>query len=265
MLKRLVLAAIVITSTIFTENAFAEVGPLSAQYHKLFRNQGCYFIKFNDYTQTDMWALQGCKQKKRKPSAVVTVAQYGENRYKESIGKTGITVELEKGDKHYKLNLKRKNGVVYNAVPKNSNFSIKCNDRMLFNDTMQPPTALTFLIPDELKTDLMKRDADTYKYYGVTTENINGNIFQCETYGIDTSQMKRVYKLYFSNGIITKYAHGERLAEVLEIKTDFDTGIFTIPKGFTIYNYNANVLPNYNKGMDDLLKSKNGLVVAEQY
>ncbi len=265
MFKKLLMTTILISSCLLTTSVFAEVGPLSAQYQELFRKQGCYFIKFNDYTQTDMWALQGYKQKKRKPSAVVTVAQYGEDRYKKSIGKTSITVELEKGEKHYKLDMKRNDGVVYNAMPKNSNFIIKGNGRMFFNYTMQPPTALAFLIPDELKTNLMKQDADSYKYYGATTENINGDVLQCETYGVDTPQMKRVYKLYFSNGIITKYAHGERLAEVLEIKTDFDTSIFAIPKGFTIYNYNANVLPNYNKGMDDLLKNKNGLVVAEQY
>ncbi|MBQ3114162.1 MAG: hypothetical protein IJC05_07385 [Phascolarctobacterium sp.] len=265
MFKILLLAAVVITSIFYADSVFAEVGPLSSRYQDVFRKQGCYLVKFNDYTQTDMWAFQGYKQKKRKPSAVVIVAQYGEDRYKKSIGKTGIIVELEKGEKHYKLDMKRNNGVVYNAMPKNSNFSIKGNGRMFLQDTVQLPTALTFLIPDELKMNLMKQDADTYKYYGVTTENINGNVFQCETYGVDTPQMKKVYKLYFSNGIITKYAHGERLAEVLEIKTDFDTSIFTIPKGFTIYNYNANVLPNYNKGMDDLLKNKNGLVIAEQY
>lgn len=267
--KVLIIVMLAMSSTI-SNSTFADNGMLTAQYRDKLRNNGCYFIKYNDYTQTDMLASMGYQKKKRKPSAIVSVAQYKDKRFRESIGiniskYTGRIVDIEKDGKHYRLDCKRKSGILYKAPSENNVMHMQSSNGMFLEDQMQPPTALTFLIPNELKTKSMKHDADTYKFKRAYDVEIDGVTFRCEEFGINTLQLQRVYKLYYKEGVISKYAHGDRIAEVLEVKPDFDTNIFSIPEGFTIYSYNSQVLQNPNKGMDDLLKNKSELEVVEQY
>ena len=249
-------------------SVYAEVGPLTAKYQAQIKNAGVFQIRCNDYTETDMMAMYGqVKKKKRTPSSIVTVAKSAENTYYEKSfldywKGMGKTVCLQKGNKLYKLDTKKREGVLaissFNGIDKNDTTPMSINGVGIMNNRLVGslvPTALVFIIPDEMKNASMKVDAFMYKYKSSYEENINGVSYQCEEYGIDAPQMKRIYKLYFKDGVLSMYAHGNRLGEVLEVSTQFDCSIFNIPTGFTIY-------ANQKGTMNDLLKTK---IVAEQY
>ncbi len=265
MLKRKLLLVLGILCCVFSNSVFAEVGPMTAKYQEAIKNAGVFQIKCNDYTETDMMAMAGYSKKKRKPSAVVTVAADGANTYYEKTyieywKGMGASACLQKNNKLYKLDLKKKEGILASApVGTNNNVgAYSVNGAAIMNNQLVGslvPTALVFIIPDEMKNTSMKTDAYMYKYRKAYEEQVEGVIYQCEEYGIDVPQMKRIYKLYFKDGVLMKFAHGSRLSEVLLVNTYLDNSIFNVPKGFKIYAAQQG-------NMNDLLKTK---TVVEQY
>ena len=166
---------------------------------------------------------------------------------------------LQKNNKLYKLDLKKKEGVLAPPPVENNNVgAYSVNGAAIMNNQLVGslvPTALVFIIPDEMKNTSMKTDAYMYKYRSNYEEQVKGVVYQCEEYGIDVPQMKRIYKLYFNDGVLVKFAHGNRLSEVLSVNTTFENSVFNIPKGFKIYAAQQGT-------MNDLLKTK---IVVEQY
>lgn len=254
MYKKIILLLIVCIGMMFSHSAFAEVGSQTATYQAMIKQTGAYYIKYNDYTEADYMSLWHKKQK-RKPSSVITIACDGENQFyrNEYLNnwKTKATeYYLKKNGKMYKLDEENKEGIlVMNSLQKSEIGSLIRNT--LYGAV---PTALSFIIPDELKSDCMKHDATYYKYQGTYEEKVKGKVYQCEEYSGEMPQ-KRIYKLYFQDGKLVKFAHGKRIMEVLEISSVADDTIFDIPSGFTIY-------AEPQGDMDELLKRK---VVVEQY
>lgn len=264
MFKKFLVTTILISSCLFTTSVFAEVGPLTAKYQEMIKNAGMFQIKCNDYTETDMMAMAGYVKKKRKPSATITVAKnsrdtYYEKTYIDYWKGMGSSAGLQKNDKLYRLDLKKKEGVLAPPPVENNNVgAYSVNGAAIMNNQLVGslvPTALVFIIPDEMKNTSMKTDAYMYKYRKAYEEQVEDVLFQCEEYGIDVPQMKRIYKLYFKDGVLVKFAHGNRLSEVLSVDTTFDNSIFNVPKGFKIYAAQQG-------NMNDLLKTK---TVVEHY
>jgi len=265
MLKRKLSLGLVILCCIFSNNVFAEVGPMTAKYQEAIKNAGMFQIKCNDYTETDMTAMAGYAKKKRKPSAIITVAKnsrdtYYEKTYIDYWKGMGASACLQKNDKLYRLDLKKKEGVLASSPVETSKTpgNLMINGAAIMNNQLVGslvPTALVFIIPDEMKNTSMKTDAYMYKYRKAYEEQVDGILYQCEEYGIDVPQMKRIYKLYFKDGVLVKFAHGNRLSEVLLVNTYLDNSIFNVPKGFKIYAAQQG-------NMNDLLKTK---TVVEQY
>lgn len=244
-----------------------DIGPLTAKYQDAIRNSGGYFIKYNDYTQMDQFIRAGYS-KKRKPSAIIIAAHSKNKSYFESfgIGKGsgfGHNAWLEKNNKVYHLDLKQKVGTV-SILPKKTN-AIVFDSLGLANNGRRISTALGFLIPEEMKTMTMKQEAMTYKYQGTREINLDGLICKYEEYGIDTPTMKRVYRIYFQNGEIVKFSHGDRMSEVLFVSNLVDDVIFNIPKGFVIYANDLEDGNNMRGDMNDLLREKKTLWVVERY
>ena len=101
------------------------------------------------------------------------------------------------------------------------------------------------------------------KYKGSYDEVIDGVVYQCEEYGVNMPQLKRSYKLFFLDTRIVKYAHGNRLAEVIEFSNSVPINVFDIPKGFKIYSGSIHNFDGTNGDIDDLLSRK--LKLVEKY
>lgn len=143
------------------------------------------------------------------------------------------------------------------------------------------PDALIYILPECLRNSHMKSLSLMYKYkqaYDVAIDNV---IYRCEEYSNITNNtagdnkkkkifnmspfvnLNRTYRLYFLDGTLVKYAHGDRIADVMEVNTVFDKGIFEIPKGFKIVARGQKINKNVNKGMDDLLQKNNGSTIEQ--
>lgn len=252
----------------FASSALAqEIGPLTAKYQKAISTNGEYLIKYNDYTQMDQLIVAGYA-KKRKPSAIITVACTKDKSYFERLGVgrgsgLGHTAWINKHNKSYHLMLKHLMGTV-SILPESMGTFVYDNLGLL-NNGRQISTALGFLIPQEMKTIAMKKEALTYKYQGTKEVNVDGIIYKCEEYGINTPNMKRIYRLYFKDDEIVKFSHGDRISEILMVKNLVGETIFNIPKGFVIYANEFGAEGNFRGDMDDLLKEKKTLRVVERY
>ena len=265
MFQKLLMVTVLVSGCFWTTSASAEVGPLTAKYQEMIKNAGMFQIKCNDYTEADVMAMVGYGMKKREPSSVITVAKndvetYYEKTFIDYRKGMGASACLQNGEKLYKLDLKKKEGILAPAPVSTDNnvVAYSVNGADIMNNQLVGslvPTALVFIIPDEMKNTSMKTDAYMYKYRKNYEEQVEGVLYQCEEYGIDVPQMKRIYKLYFKDGVLKKFAHGSRVSEVLEVATVFDNNIFNIPKGFKIYAAQQG-------NMNDLLKSK---TVVEEY
>lgn len=234
---------------LLSSTAFAEIGPLTAQFQQKLKDSGSVYIKYNDYTLFDMYE----KNKKRKPSAVVTYTSDGKNIYREmqTIGdykKYGHNAWLLKNEKIYTLNMNNRKGLLRTQRdPKYKVELLNCQSL---------PTALGFLMPDELKSSKAKKDTILYNFKESKVENISGQEYQCEVYcSIKPTIYDIEYKLYFLNTKPVFFAEGNSSMEILQISAAANILLFNVPRGFTIY-------APFRGDMSNLLKKE---IVLERY
>lgn len=245
-MKKIILSLLL---CLLSSTTFAEIGPLTAQFQQKLKESGSVYIKYNDYTLTDMYGTN----KKRTPSAVVTYTSDGENIYREmqTVGKYkryGHNVWLLKGKKLYTLNMNSREGLLHTQRDKKY--------KVEFLNCHSLPTALGFLMPDELKSSKAKKDTILYKFKESEVENISGQEYQCEVYcSIKPSIYDIEYKLYFANKTPVIFAEGNSSMEILQISHIANEGLFYVPKGFVIY-------APPGEGMAELLKKE---IVLERY
>lgn len=282
MFKKLLMMVVLISVCAFTTSVFAEVGPLTAKYQEMIKSAGNVFIKCEAYSLYDI-NYDNKKKKKMKPSLMKEVAINSNDIYCYEKVKnkycTGFTdfVTIAKGNKVYVLNFDKKLAEFYNLQLYGQTVAVTLTGGNNFI-----PDALIYILPEGLRNSQMKGLPLMCKYkqaYDVAIDNI---IYRCEEYSnIDSDtagdnkkkkifnmspfvNLNRMYRLYFLDGMLVKYAHGDRIADVMEVSTIFDKGIFEIPKGFKIVARGQKINKNVNKGMDDLLQKNNGNTI-EQY
>lgn len=260
---------------------YAEVGTLTAKYQEMIKSAGNVFIKCEAYSLYDI-NYDNKKKKKMKPSLMKEVAINSNDIYCYEKVKnkycTGFTdfVTIAKGNKVYVLNFDKKIGEFYNLQLHGQTGAIALTGGNNFI-----PDALVYILPDDLRNSQMKGLPLMYKYKQAYDVAINNVVYRCEEYSNadnnpdgDNKKKKvfnmssfvnlnRTYRLYFLDGVLVKYAHGDRVADVIEVSTTFDKSIFEIPKGFKIVA-RGQKNKDVNKGMDDLLQKNNGSTI-EQY
>lgn len=225
------LAGICLGLVLMANTAMAQVGPLTKKVQQSIESTGCVYTKFYDYTYNEMLNANK-KNPKRKPSGYKILANNGEYGYYEysSIGYysgMGAKAQLIKENKNYLLDLTSKKGNVQ-VLDK------KVSSRFIGEGVV--PTALGFLIPTHMKNRMMLSESKAFTYKSTIEETIDGKVYQCEVYGPALPGIpERVYKIYFNNDKPTKFAHGNRLIEILEFANVVDSNLFVIPKGFKIY------------------------------
>lgn len=237
---------------LMSSTAFAELGPLTAQFQQKIKDGGGVYIKYNDYTLAEMYG----KNKKRAPSAVVTYASDGTNIYREMqcIGKykrMGHSAYLLKNEKLYTLNMEDREGFLRNASDLNYDAELtKCTSL---------PVALGFLLPDELKNSNAQKETALYKFKESKIENIKGQEYLCEAYCPVKPSIYSAYnlehKIYFLKEVPAFFAVDDSIVEILQITNTTNKLKFNVPKGFTIYAPPSG-------GMADLLKKK---IVLEKH
>lgn len=241
-------------------SAFADVGPLTAQYQQRIKETGSIFIKFNDYSYSDaenaLMLMQNKKtSNKRVPSSINWYATNGDCLYirTQHLGKysgLGDFATLIQKEKQYELNFGKNEGEIVEENNRNS-VAVKRNDYF--------PIVLGLLLPEELKSEIMKARTASLTFKESTTENIDGIIYQCEVYSGLFPYSKEViydYKLFFINNEPVMFTNNfQHYDEILEITNVVNNNWFKVPRGFSIYS-------SEKGGMADLLQQK---VVVEQY
>lgn len=281
MLKREFLLVLAILCCMFSNTVFAEIGPLTAKYQEMIRDSGAVFIKCNAYSLYDV--NYGNTKQRMKPTVLKEIAINTKDIYCYEISRNLYSVDntqsltLAKGNKIYTLDLDSKTGKYYNVQLHGNASAVSVTGG---NNLV--PSALIYILPKSFRNLQMQGLPFMYRYKKAYDVKVDDITYRCEEYSnfyskdTDSNGKKklykmpnivnldRIYRLYFLEGKLVKYAHGDRIADVIEVSTNFDNKVFDIPKGFTIVEHEQKIERNVNKGMDDLLQ-KNNVNIVERY